>query len=339
MKALRSAYLAACVGVLLLALLPGMTASGYHLQILTQVMIFATLFTALDIALGHAGLVSAAHGALFGLGAYTTGVLGAKAGWGFWQTLAPAIAIGCLCGLVVGALTLKLVGHYFVIATLGFGIVVTIVVRNWTSVTNGDLGLSPIPLPQPIGPLDFASETSFYYLTMTLAVVCSVGAFLLTRSSTGQRLRAIRDNAPLASALGIDVSRTRLVAFVVSAGIAALAGSFQATNLAFLNPSITSFDIAVTAILAIIVGGRATVAGPYVGAAIFVILPEILRGADEYRLIIMGSILIVTIIFAPDGVVGRLAALWRWLTARLLPKAVPAAPSMSPGTVKENAHG
>ncbi|MEU1592872.1 branched-chain amino acid ABC transporter permease [Streptomyces sp. NPDC005708] len=304
------------LGVLVLVTPPFVTASDYYLQFLTQVMIFAVLFTALDIAVGHAGLVSAAHGALFGLGAYTTGVLGTKLHWGFWTTLPAAVCVGVLCGLLVGALTLKLDGHYFVIATLCFGIVVTIVVRNGGTLTNGDLGLSPIPYPSNLGPLDFSTPKGFYLLTAALAVLASTGAYLLMRTATGQRLRAMRDNAPLASALGVDVSMVRLVAFLVSAGMAAVAGSFQAANLAFISPSITDFDVAVTAVLAVIVGGRSSVAGPYVGAVIFVVLPEVLRSADDYRLIIMGSLLIATIIFAPDGVVGRVKAMVGLLVSR-----------------------
>lgn len=316
MMRLPQGWLLGIVAVIALALVPSMTSSGYYVQIMTQVMIFAAMFTALDMAVGQAGLLSGAHGALFGLGAYATGILSTRADWGFWATLPAAILLGGLCGLLVGALTLRLEGHYFVIATLCFGLVVTIVVRNWGSLTNGDLGLSPIPVPEAIGPLDFSSAPSFYRLCLALAVVVSIGTYVLMRSSTGQRLRAIRDNAGLASALGTDVARVRLVVFVISAAIAALAGSFQASNIAFINPAITSFDVAVTAVLAIIVGGRATVAGPYVGAVIFVVLPEILRSAEEYRLIVMGSVLIITIIFAPDGVVGRVKALIRWLGDR-----------------------
>jgi branched-chain amino acid transport system permease protein len=308
MKRLSSGWVLGAIGVVALALIPNLTSSGYYIQIMTQLMIFAALFTALDIAVGQAGLISGAHGALFGLGAYATGILTSHLGWAFWTTLPVAMLLGAVCGLLVGALTLRLEGHYFVIATLCFGIVVTIVIRNWSSLTNGDLGISPIPAPEAIGPLSFSSGPSFYYLCVALAVVVSVGTYALMHSSTGQRLRAVRDNPSLASALGTDVARVRLVVFVVSAVLASLAGSFQASNLAFISPSISSFDIAVTAVLAIIIGGRATVAGPYVGAAIFVVLPELLRSADEFRLILMGSLLIVTIIFAPDGVVGRIKA-------------------------------
>lgn len=328
MTASKSKYGWGAIGVVFLAVLPLTTSSDYYLQILTQLLIFSILFIGLDIAVGHAGLASVAHGALFGIGAYGTGILTAKAGWPFWATVPIAIVVAMFLGLLVGVLTLRLDGHYFVIATLCFGLLVTIVIQNWTSLTNGELGLSPVPLPEPILGIHFDDSLSSYYLVLVIATLVSAGTYLLMRTGTGQRLRAIRDNTPLASSVGINASRTRLVAFVVSAGLAGLAGSLQASNLAYINPSIADFEVGFTALMAVIIGGRATVAGPFLGAAIFVILPEVLRSADEYRLIILGVLLLVTVIFAPDGIAGRVHAAYRLLVK---PKhAEP--PTASPGT-------
>lgn len=291
------------IGVVFLVLLPLVFSSAYHVQILTQLLIWAVLFIGLDIAVGHAGLVSVAHGALFGLGAYVTGILTSDVGWGFWATVPVGILLGGLVGLCIGMMTLRLGGHYFVIATLGVGLLITIIIRNWTSLTHGDLGLSSIPAPTLFG-MQLDRSEPMYYLMVVVCVLCALGSWLLMRTATGQRLRAIRDNSALASALGIDVSRTRLVAFVISAGIAALAGSFQASYLAYINPSVGSYEVGFTALMAILVGGRAQVAGPFLGAAIFVILPEVLRDVDQYRLITLGVILILVVQFAPDGLAG-----------------------------------
>lgn len=304
----RSNFAWAFLGIVCLALLPSIFNSPYYIQILTQFLIWAVLFVGLDIAVGHAGLASVAHGALFGLGAYVTGILTAEMGWGFWATVPIAVLVGALIGLGVGLLTLRLDGHYFVIATLGVGLLVTNVIRNWTGLTNGELGLSPIPTPNFFGDIQFDRSKGMYYLMVVVCVLCALGSYVLMRTSTGQRLRAIRDNQALASSVGIDVSRTRLVAFVISAGIAALAGSFQASYLAYINPSVASYEIGFTALMAIIIGGRALIAGPFLGAAIFVILPELLRSADQYRLIVLGVILILVVQFAPDGLAGRTRA-------------------------------
>lgn len=310
----------AVAGTAILILLPAIFDSPYSVQLLTQLLIWSVLFIGLDIAVGHAGLASVAHGALFGLGAYVTGILTAEMGWGFWATVPLGMLAGALIGLSIGLLTLRLDGHYFVIATLGVGLLVTTVIRNWTSVTNGELGVSPIPTPGFFGGIQIDRSEGMYYLMVAVCVLCAIGSYLLMRTSTGQRLRAIRDNQALASSVGIDVSRTRLVAFVISAAIAALAGSFQASYLAFINPSVASYEIGFTALMAIIIGGRATVAGPFLGAAIFVILPELLRSADQYRLIVLGVILILVVQFAPDGLAGRaraaISASRKWLAAK-----------------------
>lgn len=322
----RSNILPTAAGILLLAILPFIFQSPYHIQILTQLLIWTILFTGLDIAVGHAGLVSVAHGALFGLGAYVTGILTVDAGWGFWSTLPVSILIGAFVGLGIGVLTLRLDGHYFVIATLGIGLLITIIIRNWTDLTHGDLGLSPIP--KPIAFHEFAINPSLgmYYLMAVICFLCVLGSFLLMKTSTGRRLRAIRDNSALAAAVGIDVSRTRLVAFLVSAGMAAFAGSFQASYLSYIEPSIASFEIGFTALMAIIIGGRASVAGPFLGAAIFVILPELLRSADQFRLITLGLILILVVLFAPDGLAGRSKALIHKVMEKLSLKATGSAP-------------
>lgn len=307
---MKRSLLLFAAGAVVLALIPG-GASPYQLQIATQLLIFAILLTGLDVAVGHAGMVSIAHGGLFGIGAYTTAVLTVDHGWNSWLALLVAMGLSALIGLLIGVLTLRLDGHYFVVATLGAGVLLEIAARNWTAVTHGDLGISPVVATSFLG-LDFTDPIVFYGL---VAVFCLAVVALCTNlmsRRTGQKLRAIRDNAPLASAVGINVARSRLVAFTVSAAIAAIAGSLYAANLTYISPAAASFDIAVTAVLAVIVGGRATVLGPFAGAAIFVVLPELLRGADEYRLVIMGVLLIVTIIFAPDGLVGRAKALWFW---------------------------
>ena len=307
------------------ALLPVLLSSPYHLQILTQLLIYTILFIGLDVAVGHAGLVSMAHGVLFGIGAYTTGVLTVSHGWSFWSTVPAGMIAAGVAGLLVGLLTLRLGGHYFVIATLGLGLVGTLVIKNWKSVTNGELGLSPIPLPESPGGEWFASLDGFYYLVLAMTIAVTAFVLLVMRSGTGQRLRAIRDNPGLASAVGVDVARARLVAFVVSAGIAGLAGSFQASYLAYINPEIGGQVVAFTALMAIIVGGRASIAGPFIGAAIFVVLPEFLRAADEYRMVLLGVALIVVVIFAPDGIAGRLNALGSLLQRTLRRPALDAA--------------
>ena len=290
--------------LLFFLVVPQVLSSGYHVQLATQLLIFVILFVGVDIAVGHAGLVSIAHGALFGIGAYTTAILTADHAWPFIATLPVAAIIACILGLVIGILTLKLAGHYFVIATMAFSLLIAVAAKNM-SVTHGELGIANIPKPGIVQMFGEHDAIAFYYLTLVTAAVVVVIYLLLMNSAFGRRLRAIRDNTMLADALGVDVSKAKLLAFVLSAGIAAIGGAYHASFLTFINPHVVGYEIGFTALMALIIGGRTTIGGAILGAAIFTILPEMLREFDEYRLIILGVLLIVIVQRAPGGLYGK----------------------------------
>lgn len=284
--------------------IPLILSSGYHVQLATQLLIFVILFVGVDIAVGHAGLISIAHGALFGIGAYTTAILTVDHSWPFFVTLPMAAVIAGMFGLIIGLLTLKLAGHYFVIATMAFSLLIAVAAKNM-KLTHGELGIANIPKPSIVQIFGSDELLAFYYLTLAAATVVVVLYLLLMDSAFGRRLRAIRDNTMLADALGVDVSRAKLLAFVLSAGIAAIGGAFHASFLTFINPHLVGYEIGFTALMALIIGGRTTVGGAILGAAIFTILPELLRDFDQYRLIILGVLLIMIVQRAPNGLYGR----------------------------------
>lgn len=287
---------------------PLLSSSDYHLQLATQLLIFVIFFMGVDIAVGHAGLVSVAHGALFGIGAYATAVLTVDYGFGFWSTVPVAVALASICGLAIGLLTLKLAGHYFVIATMAFALLIGIAAKN-LGVTHGELGIANIAKPGLLDGFPDHQSLAFYYLIAASCLGVAVLYFWLMRSAFGRRLRAIRDNPLLADALGVDLSTAKLLAFVVSAGIAAYAGAFHASFLTYINPAVTGYELGFTALMALIIGGRTTFGGIVLGAVIFTILPEILRDAEQYRLVILGLILIVVVQRAPSGLFGKLCEL------------------------------
>ena len=303
------------VWLLVFALAPTVLQSGYHIQLATQLLIFTILFVGVDIAVGHAGLISVAHGALFGIGAYATGILSVDYGWPFSPTVMIGIVIASFLGLIIGMLTLRLAGHYFVISTMAFSLLTSIAIKN-APFTHGELGISNIPKPSIPAFIPLDSTLSFYYLT--LVCTASIVAFYLAlmHSAFGRRLRSIRDNTLLADALGVDVSMAKLLAFVLSAGIAAFAGSFYASFLSFINPQVAGYEIGFTALMALIIGGRTTVGGAIVGAAIFTLLPELLREADQYRLIVLGVLLILIVQRAPSGLYGKLVEFFQLLRRR-----------------------
>lgn len=291
--------------------------SDYHLQLATQLLIYAILFVGVDIAVGHGGLISVAHGALFGVGAYSTAILSTAYGVNFWLSIPIAIAVAALLGLLIGLLTLRLAGHYFVIATMAFSLLISIAARN-LEITQGELGISGIPAPGVVDAAGEHSSLAMYFVILLVAcAVCAMYLWMM-KSAFGRRLRAIRDNPTLADALGVDIAKAKLLAFVVSAGIAAVAGSFNASFLSYINPSVTSYELGFTALMALIIGGRTTIGGAILGAVIFTVLPELLRDADQYRLIIMGVVLIVIVQRAPDGLFGKVQTLFQRKTRKAL---------------------
>lgn len=303
------------IWLLIFSIAPIALNSGYHIQLVTQLLIFTILFIGVDIAVGHAGLISIAHGALFGIGAYATAVLSVDHNWPFSSTLPIGILLAAILGLIIGILTLKLDGHYFVIATMAFSLLTSIVIKN-TQMTHGELGISNIPKPDILSLFSGDATLAFYYLTLISAVMIIAVYLFLMNSAFGRRLRSIRDNTLLADALGVDISMAKLLAFVLSAGIAAFAGSLYASFLSFINPQVASYEIGFTALMALIIGGRTTVGGAIIGAAIFTILPELLREAEQYRLIVLGALLILIVQRAPNGLYGKLTESFHLLHGR-----------------------
>lgn len=286
----------------LFCLFPFVQQSEYLLQLATQLLIFVLLFIGVDMAVGHGGLMSVCHGALFGMGAYATGILMSDYGWGFYSTIGVGVVSAAGAGLIVGLLTLKLEGHYFVIGTLAFALLMTILAQT-LDITHGELGITNIPRPA-LGLLETAIGPARAFYCLALACVLFGVAFyiLVIESFYGRQLRAMRDNPMLAECLGVNLITTKLLVFVISAAIAAIAGSLQATFLTYISPQISSHTIGFTALLALIVGGRGLIGGAIIGAVLFTILPEILREVQEFQSIALGIIIIVIIQRMPEGI-------------------------------------
>ncbi|RYE86566.1 MAG: branched-chain amino acid ABC transporter permease, partial [Oxalobacteraceae bacterium] len=164
-------------GGILAAALPFLVTNNYLFHLLIMAVIWSVLATSLNLVLGYTGLLSLAHGAFFGLGAYCSALLVTKAEWNFWATIPPAMLVAALFGTVLGLLTLRLSGHYFAISTLSFGIVVSLVLEKWDDLTEGPRGISSIPAPTPIGlfgwgELDFESNVAKYYLALVTLALC-----------------------------------------------------------------------------------------------------------------------------------------------------------------------
>jgi len=294
---------------------PALVQSPYLFHLVLVSCLWAILALSMDLVLGVTGLLSAAHGALFGIGGYTSALLVVRAEMNFWPALVLAATAAGVGGLVIGLPTLRARGPYFVISSLCFGLVVQIVIDKWDAVTFGPLGVTSIPPPTPIrvpgiGRLTFESLTAQYYLIVGALVVTAIVVHRVVHSRVGRAFQAIRVNEQLAEALGVPAMRYRLLAFVVSAVIAGVAGSFYAFYVTYLHPADASFWVALNAILFVVVGGMGTIAGPIIGAFLMTALPEALRFFEELRLLLFGLLLIFATTFFPRGVMGGARALW-----------------------------
>jgi branched-chain amino acid transport system permease protein len=312
-KQLRVAALAA---LLLAALaLPQLVRVPYFLQLIILALIWVTLAQGQNLIQGFTGYVSIAQAGFMGIGAYSSALMSVKLGWPVWATMAAA-----LLAVLAGYPSLRVKGHYFAIVTLAYNMVIFIVLMTWSSLTGGEAGLSNVPRPPDValGPVAWTlgDRAGYYYLVLLIAVLATGVCALMLHSRVGRVLLAIRQNEALVEAMGVQAWRYKLMAFVVSASLAGLAGALYAHFIGFLNPDAFGVDHSLNAILAVILGGSGTLAGPVVGSFAVVFLPEYLRVAETYRLVIYGLVLVLATIFMPRGLMPLLMQALRWLAAR-----------------------
>jgi branched-chain amino acid transport system permease protein len=308
--------LAIVVALLVAIVLPYVVTNDYLFHLIIMAVIWSILATSLNLVLGYTGLLSLAHGAFFGLGAYTSALLVTKCGWNFWATIPPSMLVAAAGGILIGILTLRLEGHYFAVSTMSFGIVVSLVLEKWDDLTEGPRGISSIPAPTPIGPLTFETDTEKYYVALAILVICLIFVWRMLHSPIGRALEAIRQNELLASCLGVNLIYYKLLAFSFSAAMAGLAGVMYSTYITYLNPVDAGLWNGFYAVMYIVIGGMGTFWGPLVGTVFLVTVPEILRVFQDYRLLLLGVLLILTITFLPEGIVGGLKRIRRRASPR-----------------------
>lgn len=295
----RTATIAGSVLALgVLAMLPQVLTVKYYLHLSILALIWVIVAQGQNLIQGYTGYVSIVQAGFMGIGAYSSTLIGIHFQWPIWATIAAAPLVTAFFALLTGYPSLRVKGHYFAIVTMAFNLIIVIVLINFRELTRGEGGISNIPKPWG------GDRDSYFYLVLLLAALLTLLAALIARSRVGEILRAIRQNEDLVGSIGIVAWKYKLFAFVVSAMYAGIGGALYAHFQGFINPEIFGVAQSLDAILAVILGGTGTIAGPVIGAFLVVFLPEILRFADSFRLILYGLILVLATIFMPTGIVG-----------------------------------
>ena len=282
-----------------------------HLLVLT--MIFARLALSYDIIIGFMGQFSFGHQVFFGLGAYTSALFALYLKTPVWLGLPAAVLIAGVAGLFVGAISLRTRGPYLAIVTLGFAVLAQMIATGWREFTGGFVGLLRIP-PLEMAQIVFTSNISYYYLAFALLLLTIYLIGRLRRSRFGRAVIALSENEERAASLGIDPFRYYLVAFAIGAAMAGLAGFAYCHYIRYINPGVFGFYYLVISLVTVLVGGSGTLAGPVLGSFIFIFVPELLRIAEDLRLVLFGAIIVVCIIFMPQGIYPALVSVWRRVT-------------------------
>lgn len=303
--------------VVVLILLPQVIAVKYYLHLSILALIWVIASQGQNLIQGYTGYVSIVQAGFIGIGAYSTALMGLHYNLPVWLTILLAPFVTAVFALGVGYPSLRVKGHYFAIVTLAFNLVIFIVLMNFTELTQGEAGITGIPKPGGTdGPFNWQDRETYYYFVLIVAILMTGLAALIVRSRIGRILVAIRQNEDLVGAIGIAAWKYKLFAFVISAMFAGLAGAIYAHYQSFINPEIFGVAQSLDAILAVIIGGSGTIAGPVIGAFFVVFLPEYLRFADSFRLIIYGLVLVLATIFMPRGIVGVATSVADWLKRR-----------------------
>ena len=283
---------------------------GYFITVMSFAMIYAIFVIGLNLFMGVAGQVTFGHNAFAALSGYASAVLTATYYWEPIVAFAAGLALALLVALVIGWPTLRLKGHYLAMATLAIGLIVYEIAIQWQSVTQGYMGISGIP-PLGIAGYEIASDRGKLLLLVVMVVLVSFAAARMRASRFGRALAAIAGSEDAARALGIDVAHYKLVAFMVSAAYAALAGSLFVHVVEFVSPEVFGLHMVVLAFTMLYVGGIGTLGGPILGAVVISLLPEMFRGFKDYQDLFYGAGLVLLLIYAPKGLASLSALLPR----------------------------
>lgn len=278
------------LAVLLVFPLLGMSQYVYRIAVIS--VLYAMLAMSLNLIAGVAGQISLGHIAFYGIGAYTSALLCVNFGVSVWLGIGAAFVVSMIFGLLIAIPTLKLSGGYLAILTMSFAEIIRLILINWTSVTRGPMGILNIPKPSIFG-YTIKSSAAYLYLVLAVAIVVYAALNQLIHSKFGRNLQALRDDEISSESMGINVYRHKVIAFVISTGIAGIAGALFASYMEFIDPTSFISDESTAILSMVVLGGMGNMNGSIIAAALLTILPEALRSFSDYRMLVYGVVLVV----------------------------------------------
>ena len=307
----RRAFTPLLIAILALAIaaFPRVVGSSYWLNLVNLAISFSVACLGLNIVLGYAGQLSLAQAAFWGVGAYTTSLLTVKLGMSVWAGMVAAFFVAALFGVLLGIPTLKLSGHYLAMTTIGFGIILQLILVNAIWLTGGADGIPEIPSPRIAG-IQLQEPNTFFYAAAVLLVLLTWASIRLKNSRVGRAFMAIRENEMAAETAGVDSTYFKIMAFALSAGYGGLGGwLFAHSGSHYISPDTFSFDQSVMLLAMAVLGGNGSAVGAIVGATLLTLVPEVLRFLKDYYMMVYAAGIVAVMIFMPGGIAGLVRTL------------------------------
>lgn len=287
-----------------LALLPLALPNPFYYDVAIRIMINAVVVIGLNLLIGYTGQISLGHAGFFGIGAYASAILTTQFGWPPLVALVTGAAATALLAFAVARPILKLKGHYLAMATLGLGIIISIVITNENKYTGGPDGI-PVPALSLVG-WELAGEKIWYAVMAVLLALVTWFALNLIDAPAGRALQAIHGSEVAAKVVGVDTTLFKVRVFVLSAVLASIMGSLTAHYVGFVTPGLAGFFHSIELVTMVVVGGMASVFGSIIGAALLTMLPQLLSTFEGWETVVFGLILMLCMIFLPRGLVPTL---------------------------------
>ncbi|MBT8635732.1 branched-chain amino acid ABC transporter ATP-binding protein/permease [Polynucleobacter paneuropaeus] len=280
------------VAIVGLICLPLFVENPYYIHLAETILIYTILLFGLDIVVGYVGQVSLGHAGLFGIGSYTAGILFFHLAWPIWATVPASIIVTAIFGGILALPALKVIGPYLAMVTLAFGTIAQILINEMTWLTEGPLGIK-LTRPELMGvPM---TKAEYFWLVAAIMIIAMIVVDRFVKSQMGRAFEALRDSPVACDCMGVSVYRFKVIAFVISAGFAGLAGSLYSYSEQYISPNTYNNELAVLFLLAIIMGGRKSRLGAAIGAAIIVLLPKLLDDINLFRIVASIIAIVVTV--------------------------------------------